>query len=80
MYRFFLVLHQQLDSKRKNLEACSARIIDLENVIQKHDEFRTLQKRQLNDVKEECHEKLKVDSKKAKSIPNFMHYFLGRRK
>lgn len=46
--------------KKKTLEACGTRILELDNVIQKHDEFSALQKRQLNDVKEEYHEKLKV--------------------
>ncbi|KAI4469373.1 hamartin [Holotrichia oblita] len=58
------VLTQQLEGKKKNLEACGTRITELEGVIQKHDDFCAVQKRQLNDVKEEYHEKLKaVESK-----------------
>lgn len=45
---------------KRNQEAYGTRVLELEGIIQKHDEADMLQKRQLNDVKGECHEKLKV--------------------
>ncbi|KRT86309.1 hypothetical protein AMK59_1539 [Oryctes borbonicus] len=58
------VLTQQLETKKKNLEACGTRIAELESIIQKHDDSCAVLKRQLNDIKEEYHEKLKaVESK-----------------
>ncbi|GJQ87097.1 putative hamartin protein [Trypoxylus dichotomus] len=58
------VLTQQLETKKKNLEACGTRITELEGIIQKHDDSCAVLKRQLNDIKEEYHKKLEaVESK-----------------
>lgn len=46
----------------------------MEGVIQKHDDFCAVQKRQLNDVKEEYHEKLKVSYYEKKKHYKKTHY------
>lgn len=52
---------QQLDNKAVALEACRTRISQLDQMLCQNDETLSLQKRTLNEVKEEYHETLKVN-------------------
>ncbi|XP_022905445.1 hamartin [Onthophagus taurus] len=56
--------NNQLETKQNQLDACKARILDLEHKVQRHDDTTISHKKQLNDVKEACNTKIKaVESK-----------------
>lgn len=50
-----LVLREQLDSKVLSLEAYRMRIAQLESLVTQSEEALVVQKRRLNEVREECH-------------------------
>lgn len=54
------MVHQQLDLKTSTAEALKARLSELEQTVNLHEEAASLQKRLLGEVKEEYDEKLKV--------------------
>lgn len=54
------MLHQSLDSKTVQLEACKAQISELEQIVTRSEESASKQKRLLSEVAEEYEEKLKV--------------------
>lgn len=62
--RNFVALNQQLEVKSNTLEAYRTRVNELEHVVTQGDETLAANKRLLNDIKDECHEKLEaIESK-----------------
>lgn len=63
-FYFFVGLNQQLEAKANALEAYRTRTNELEHMVTQHDEQLAVHKKLLNEVKDECHEKLEaVESK-----------------
>lgn len=55
-----LVLREQLDSKVLSLEAYRMRIAQLEQQVTQSEEALVVQKRRLNEAREECHARVEV--------------------
>lgn len=56
----FLVVKEQLDGKLITLDAYRTRIAQLEQIVTQSEEALVVQKRRLNEVREECHAVVKV--------------------